>query len=325
MDRKLRIDSCEPRRMLASFAEIGDFREAVANGDLPTAVGNDFGEYDRGVENANARFTRTHEGNLQELAIAALDHESATQRLPANAIFSADGQPLLSWRVSLLPFLGHSELYDQFNREAAWDSPENLALLDQMPDVFRFPVPSNQLPTGNGPASLGPKTVYQAIVGPDTAVTADTLRFRGLPLSDFPDGLSNTILFARVELDDAVEWTRPVDIEFDASNPLQGLDRVSKAGFEAVTVDASIHRVPRSVDLANLSNLILRNDGQFVDFSEITSFNPVNVNMQRISIANLNYELINRSFVPESIASDAGQPLLSWRVALLPFLSLIHI
>ncbi len=43
----------------------------------------------------------------------------------------------LSWRVHLLPFLGHEGLYKKFNLDEPWDGPTNSKLISEMPDVFQ--------------------------------------------------------------------------------------------------------------------------------------------------------------------------------------------
>jgi hypothetical protein len=76
---------------------------------------------------------------------------------PASAIYSKDGKPLLSWRVALLPFLNHDNLYKQFHLDEPWDSEHNKKLLDKMPDIFR--VPGQKDKSG---------TYYQVFVGEST-------------------------------------------------------------------------------------------------------------------------------------------------------------
>lgn len=44
-----------------------------------------------------------------------------------------------SWRVMILPYLGERDLYLRYRLEEPWDSPNNLKLLDDMPEVFRCP------------------------------------------------------------------------------------------------------------------------------------------------------------------------------------------
>ncbi|MFT5304446.1 MAG: hypothetical protein ACI87E_004914 [Mariniblastus sp.] len=50
---------------------------------------------------------------------------------------SEDGLPAqFNWRIGLLTSLGEQELYDRFDFTQAWDSPENLAVASDIPEVF---------------------------------------------------------------------------------------------------------------------------------------------------------------------------------------------
>ena len=76
---------------------------------------------------------------LNQIAKAIIAYREANNNnFPAAAIKGADGTPLLSWRVAILPFLGESEkaLYGQFKLSEPWDSPDNKVLLAKMPKVF---------------------------------------------------------------------------------------------------------------------------------------------------------------------------------------------
>src|SRR5213078_2963713 len=57
-------------------------------------------------------------------------------RFPPAVVTDADGKPLYSWRVLILPFLDEEGPYRRFHLNRAWDHPSNRALLDQMPAVF---------------------------------------------------------------------------------------------------------------------------------------------------------------------------------------------
>ncbi len=67
-----------------------------------------------------------------------------------------DGKPWHSWRVLLLPCLGHRDLFDEYDFSQPWDSAKNLRLLDKMPAVYHDPVYGND---------LGHFTHYAALVG----------------------------------------------------------------------------------------------------------------------------------------------------------------
>lgn len=47
------------------------------------------------------------------------------------------GEP--SWRVLILPQLGHQDLYDSYRTEEMWNSPHNRKLLDKIPPEFQMP------------------------------------------------------------------------------------------------------------------------------------------------------------------------------------------
>jgi hypothetical protein len=118
--------------------------------------------------------------NMKQLLLALLNHEAAKQTLPAHAIYSADGKPLLSWRVQILPFLEERALYDQFHLDEPWDSEHNRTLVAKMPAAFQNP--NLPLPAG--------KTNYLGVVGePCIFDGTDT----GKQIPDVTDGTANTI------------------------------------------------------------------------------------------------------------------------------------
>lgn len=151
--------------------------------------------------------------NMRLLALAMHQYHDTYDRFPAAANINEDQQPLLSWRVHLLPFLGESDLYDEFHLDEPWDSEHNLQLLERMPACYAHP--TLELEPG--------KTAYLGVVGPDAAlVTTDNARMppRGVRVADITDGLSNTALFVEVNRDHAVFWTQPADFDSQAEGEL---------------------------------------------------------------------------------------------------------
>jgi Protein of unknown function (DUF1559) len=82
--------------------------------------------------------------SLGSLGKAMHNYQTKHGRLPPAAVYSEDGTPLLSWRVLLLPHLQHGELFQKFNLDEPWDSPQNLALLAKMPDEYSDDFQSNR-------------------------------------------------------------------------------------------------------------------------------------------------------------------------------------
>lgn len=117
--------------------------------------------------------------------------------LPPPAIVDAKGKPLLSWRVMLLPYLGHRELFELFRLDEPWDSPHNKQLIPYMPFIYR--------PSSDAEVS---KATLLALTGPDTPFPGDKL----CRSADFPQKAEELLLFLEVRDEKAVEWTKPEDI-----------------------------------------------------------------------------------------------------------------
>ena len=132
-------------------------------------------------------------------------------RLPPAVSRDPEGQPLLSWRVLLLPYIEEESLYKEFHLDEPWDSPHNLTLLPKMPRIYRAP-------PDTGLENRSDATFYQVFTGPDTpfGIAAGPR----LP-DDFPKGISATILV--VEAGEAVPWTKPQDVDYDPDKPLPKL------------------------------------------------------------------------------------------------------
>jgi hypothetical protein len=208
--------------------------------------------------------------NLKQIGYAMHDYHSDKNSLPAHAIYSADGRPLLSWRVALLPYLEQGPLYSQFRLDEPWDSEHNKRLLPLMPRVFARPG------AGSGEEY---KTHFQVFVSrpsaPLTEMTAFPAGRFGSSLSRMTDGTSNTILV--VEAAGAVEWTRPQDLPFlpadaargDLAAPLPGLGVAERTGFQAVLGDGSIRWFTGRVDPARFRALLTPNGGEPVTLDDL--------------------------------------------------------
>ena len=205
--------------------------------------------------------------NLKAIVMAMHKYHDEYSRFPPAVVFSVDGKPLYSWRVRLLPFLGHVKLYEQFKLDEPWDSPTNKPLLAQMP--VEFAPPGERFP----PADF--TTNYLVFDGPDAVFQTDRRpkwlddplnqgRISGMqlhpqrpgdqPVYDFgewarmasiTDGPGNTILL--VEADERVPWTKPQDLPYAKDRPLPKLGGHYHGDFVVALADGSVRIVAKKV------------------------------------------------------------------------------
>lgn len=157
--------------------------------------------------------------NLRGAAIGMLMHESERGVIPA-AITDADGKPLLSWRVAILPHIEEQALYEEFHLDEPWDSPHNKSLIPRMPVAYACP--STPLEDG--------KTRYLLLDGPGAAFAPQHRRpgddgpprVVGVRLADLEGDADETIMIVEAPADRAVAWTKPE--EFTVS-PAEAAER----------------------------------------------------------------------------------------------------
>jgi prepilin-type processing-associated H-X9-DG protein len=197
--------------------------------------------------------------NLKQIGLALHNYESVNDRFPPQAITDRDGKPLLSWRVTILPFVEQQALFEEFHRDEPWDSPHNKKLLERMPALYRIP----------GVAAGPGMTFYRGFSGERTLF--DPKVKLGVPIASVTDGTSNTLGIA--EAREAVPWTRPdAEIAFDpAMKPEQARQLLESTlgshfpgGFNALFLDGSVRFLKRSINALTLKALITRNGGEVI-------------------------------------------------------------
>ncbi|HVT26678.1 MAG TPA: DUF1559 domain-containing protein [Lacipirellulaceae bacterium] len=205
------------------------------------------------VQAAREAARRTASTNdLKQLLLALLLYEDAHKAFPAHAIYSKDGKALLSWRVAILPYIGQQDLYNQFHLDEPWDSEHNRALIARMPAVFQNPNPS--LPPG--------KTNYLAMVGKECVFDGTSKNMR---LQNITDGMSHTIMIVEANADKAVEWTKPDDVKYDATNPTAGLGGVRPGGWLAGFADGHVQMISNSIDINTVKAMFTRAGGELIN------------------------------------------------------------
>jgi type II secretory pathway pseudopilin PulG len=188
--------------------------------------------------------------NMKQLILGMNLYFDKNKSLPAHAICDANGKPLLSWRVAILPYVGQDALYKEFHLDEPWDSDHNKPLVAKMPEVFNSP--SYNVESG--------KTPYLAVVGDSCAFDGSD---QGLKFQQFTDGTSRTVMLVEANADKAVEWTKPDDLTFDARNPKAGIAAGPHPGiWNAAFADGSVHVISDDVDPQTVKAMFTRNGGE---------------------------------------------------------------
>ena len=196
----------------------------------------------------------TSMNNMKQIVLGMLNYESAKAAFPTYAKLDADGKPLLSWRVLILPYIEEYELYKQFHLDEPWDSPHNKTLISKMPPVFLDP--SSKLTPADG------KTSYLGVKGDAYFFNASD---KGRRFSSMRDGTSNTIAFVQVDDDAAVTWTKPEDWTPSESDLMKPFDGPHPGGFLAGFCDGHISFISSAIDQAMLRAMLTINGQETIE------------------------------------------------------------
>jgi Protein of unknown function (DUF1559) len=189
----------------------------------------------------------TSQNNLKQIGLAMHNYHDSFGGFPPVAICDKKGKPLLSWRVSILPFIEQDALYKEFKLDEPWDSDHNKKLLAKMPRVYMIPDTAKPGQT---------KTHYRVFYGNGAAF--DLL----LPgrFQDFQDGTSNTGMC--FEAAEAVEWTKPDDLEFDPKKDPRPLLRFVNDVCQVAFADGSVRALSKKISEETLRAIITRSGGE---------------------------------------------------------------
>jgi hypothetical protein len=197
--------------------------------------------------------------NMKQIGLAFHNYQSTQGFIPNNS-YAPDGRPLLSWRVHILPYIEHDGLYRQFNLNEAWDGPTNKKLISQMPKIYG--TAELRKTAGEG------KTYYRGFS--HQGALFEKPRAKGLPpnrlaFGNISDGTSNTIVV--VEAGEAVEWTKPDDIDFGPGRPLPPLGAGRKGDQVVVLMlDGSCRFVRKTTPESTWRAASTYNGGEVVFF-----------------------------------------------------------
>jgi hypothetical protein len=134
--------------------------------------------------------------NLNRLTEALMAYKEDKGHYPPSAQAKA-GIKTLSWRVLILPYLGHQELFEKFDLNMPWNRSPNKELIEFIPDELVSPERFDSKTNWMLPA-------HRNYMFGDNRYPRDR---------NIEDGIENTLMLLEVNDSLAVEWTRPSDFE----------------------------------------------------------------------------------------------------------------
>jgi hypothetical protein len=208
--------------------------------------------------------------NLKQIGLGIHNYNDATNELPGNS-YGADGKPLLSWRVHILPYVEYDNLYKQFKLDEPWDSPNNMRLLSQMPVVYLSPTDprgSTNKTYYRGFASPGAIFEKRANRNPAGAVIGGpAFEFKkkdAFNLGALKDLPSETLLL--VEAGDPVEWTKPDDLDASPGKPFPKLGGVpwKSNRVQVLMADGTTRQIRPDLPETTLRALVTHSGGETI-------------------------------------------------------------
>ncbi len=199
------------------------------------------------------------QNNLRRILVACLNFEAARMKFPATGSKDADGEPLLSWRVHILPFIEEGDLYKQFHLDEPWDSDHNKTLIEKMPAIYCHA----DMESSDG------KTVFLGIAGEGGVLgTPQENGIGEIGFGKITDGSSNTALAVVVEPSSAVIWSKPDDLKADDGEKAIEATDENEDGTTVGLTDGSVH-VFEDLDAGTWELLMQISDGEVIDIDAL--------------------------------------------------------
>jgi hypothetical protein len=188
--------------------------------------------------------------NLKQIALAMHNYHDVYNGFPPAAVCDKKGNPQLSWRVLILPFIEQNNLFMEFKLDEPWDSAHNKKLLNKMPKTYAIPGKTKE---------GGTDTYYRVFVGNGAGFDWIT----GTKINAITDGTSNTIMCATAAT--AVPWTKPDELDFDPEKDMAKLLGALVSGKVQVAMfDGSVRSLSKIPDKMTLNALITRSGGEVI-------------------------------------------------------------
>ena len=199
---------------------------------------------------------------MRQIILAMHNYHDANRAFPARFSKNDDDEPLLSWRVYILPYMEENDLYEQFHLDEPWDSEHNKTLIEKLPRCYVHP---RALPEEGKTVFVVPAGEGSIMVDPE-----DSGRPKGMRLEDVLDGTSRTGVIFETDEENAVVWTKPDDFDWKKiDDPVGALfGGWSGDGVNVALADGSVQFISHEKLRELLDKLITTADGEFIDWTD---------------------------------------------------------
>ena len=200
------------------------------------------------------------QNNLRQIVLALHIYHDVRGAFPPLYTVDAEGKPLYSWRVLILPFIEQPSLWDEIltasnNLTEPWDSENMRRFHDRMPAIFGCP--------SNPDAGA----VYSVIAGEGFVPATIARAQAGRNLGHITDGTSNTI--AIIEVKEPFNWMDPT-ADITLEELLEGINADGRVGsnhpggVNAALFDGSVRFFPNDIPMEVLRIWAMPNSGQTI-------------------------------------------------------------
>lgn len=203
--------------------------------------------------------------NIERIASALNAYAADHGTYPPPVIRRPDGTLMHSWRVLILPYLDQQELFDDYDMNEPWDSPNNYELASRVPSVYR----------ASQNSGFGGESAYFMVTGPGTLFppappSAGAGVFRPLGPGMVADDPGQTILIVEASspANSYMSWLEPRELDVTAmqgligSSPGREIGGVNPGGAVVATVDGRSHFLSDQTSPATVMALITPSGGE---------------------------------------------------------------
>ncbi|MDP6557308.1 MAG: DUF1559 domain-containing protein [Pirellulaceae bacterium] len=144
------------------------------------------------------------QNHMKQIGLAMHNYHDTYKTFPPAYIADEDGEPMRSWRASILPFVEQTPLYDRYDFHVRWNAPENQFAVNTT-------IPTYTCPSDPAFAEAPTDTNYVLITGTGTIFEVGkkpTFRY-------ITDGTSNTIMAVEMR-GSGINWSEPRDLDIEA-------------------------------------------------------------------------------------------------------------